>query len=227
MKGDFSPFIGSGEAVSASRRVPVGSVVTMKLVALTGGIASGKSTVARRLAELGAVHVDADGLAREAVEPGSAGLARIRERFGEEVIGADGALNRAELGRRVFTDPAALADLNAIVHPEVWALAGRRFAEAEAADPQAIVIYDVPLLAEAKVQRPWDLVVLTEALAEVRLERMIELRGMSREDAENRIANQADDEQRRAIADVIIDTGGSERHTLEQTDGLWARLLRG
>lgn len=197
----------------------------MQLIALTGGIASGKSTVARRLSEHGAVHVDADKLAREAVAPGSHGLQRIRERFGEDLITPNGELDRAALGRRVFADSAALLDLNAIVHPEVRELADRRFAAAAAADPEAVVIYDVPLLVEAKVQWAWDLVVVVEAPTEVRVQRMVELRGMSREDALSRVANQADDAQRRAIADVIIDTSGSEEHTLEQTDRLWAQLV--
>lgn len=196
----------------------------MKLVALSGGIASGKSTIARRLAEHGAVHIDADQLAREAVAPGSRGLAAIASRFGARVIAADGSLDRAALGSVVFDDAEALKALNAIVHPEVRRIGQQRIAAAEAADPDAVVVYDVPLLVEANVQMPWDLVVIAEAPAEVRKQRMIELRGMSAGDAERRIANQASDAERRAIADVVIDTGGSEAHTLDQTDALWARL---
>ncbi|MBL5975444.1 MAG: dephospho-CoA kinase [Candidatus Leucobacter sulfamidivorax] len=196
----------------------------MKLIALTGGIASGKSTVARRLAEHGAVHIDADGLAREVVEPGTAGLAAIRGRFGDGVLGADGALDRPALGALVFADPEALADLNAIVHPAVRELFERRIREAGAADPHAVVVYDVPLLVEAEPGLEWDLVIVTEAPAETRVQRMVELRGMTREDAERRIANQASDEARRAIADVVIDTGGTEARTIEQVDELWERL---
>lgn len=196
----------------------------MKLVALSGGIASGKSTIARRLAERGAVHIDADQLAREAVAPGSRGLAAIKSRFGAGVISADGSLDRAALGSVVFDDAEALEALNAIVHPEVRRIGQQRIAAAKAADPDAVVVYDVPLLVEAKVQMPWDLVVIAEAPAEVRKQRMIELRGMSAEDAERRIANQASDAERRAVADVIIDTGGSEAYTLAQTDDLWERL---
>ena len=195
----------------------------MKLIALTGGIASGKSTVARRLAEHGAVHIDADGLAREVVEPGTAGLAAIRGRFGDGVLSADGALDRPALGALVFSDPEALADLNAIVHPAVRELFERRIREA-AADPHAVVVYDVPLLVEAEPGLEWDLVIVTEAPAETRVQRMVELRGMTREDAERRIANQASDEARRAIADVVIDTGGTEARTIEQVDELWERL---
>lgn len=196
----------------------------MKLIALSGGIASGKSTIARRLAERGAVHIDADRLAREAVDPGTPALEAIRARFGDEVIAEDGALDRARLGRLVFGDAEALAGLNAIVHPAVRELARRRLAEVEEADPEAIVVYDVPLLVEAKVQMPWDLVVIAEAPAEVRAERLVELRGMSREEAEGRIASQASDAERRAIADVVIDTGGGVDETLAQADALWERL---
>lgn len=196
----------------------------MKLVALSGGIASGKSTVARRLAELGAVHIDADQLAREAVAPGSSGLKQIAARFGEDVITADGALDRQALGQLVFEDAEALGALNAIVHPEVRKLAQIKLDAAEAADPDAVVIYDVPLLVEAGVQMPWDLVVITEAPARVRIDRMVELRGMTAEDAERRIANQASDSERRAVADVVIDTGGDEAFTVAQADALWASL---
>lgn len=196
----------------------------MKLVALSGGIASGKSTIARRLSELGAVHIDADALAREAVAPGSPGLQAIRARFGDSVIAADGSLDRPALGQLVFSDPDRLEALNGIVHPEVRRLAQERLDEIERADPRAVVIYDVPLLVEAGVDLPWDLVVIAEAPAEVRRQRMVELRGMSPEEAERRIANQASDEARRAVADVVVDTGGSLERTLEQADALWERL---
>src|SRR3982751_6310072 len=121
----------------------------MFLIGLTGGIASGKSTVARRLAELGAVHVDADALAREVVEPGAPALARIAEAFGPSVIAADGSLDRPALGAIVFSDPDARETLNGITHPAVWKRARELFAAADAADPESVVVYDVPLLAEA------------------------------------------------------------------------------
>lgn len=196
----------------------------MKLIALSGGIASGKSTIARRLEEYGAVHIDADALAREAVAPGSPGLQMIRARFGDIVIAADGSLDRPALGQLVFSDSGLLAALNGIVHPEVRRLAQERLDKIERADPRAIVIYDVPLLVEAGVDLPWDLVVIAEAPAETRRQRMVELRGMSPEEAERRIANQASDEERRAVADVVVDTGGSIKRTLQQADALWERL---
>ncbi|MBO1901934.1 dephospho-CoA kinase [Leucobacter weissii] len=196
----------------------------MKLVALSGGIASGKSTIAARLAELGAAHIDADGLAREVVEPGTPALARLRERFGEEVIRSEGSLDRAALARRVFGDPGALAELNGIVHPAVRALAARRIAEIGTARPDAIVIYDVPLLVEGRVDQDWDLIVIAEAPDDLRLRRLVELRGLPEDEARKRIASQASNEERRAVADVVIDTGGSLEQTLDQVDALWERL---
>ena len=126
----------------------------MPLLALTGGIASGKSTIAARLAELGAVIVDADQIVRDVQSPGSEVLARIADTFGAEVIAPDGTLDRAALGARVFGDDAALASLNAIVHPAVRAESARRFAAAFEADADAVVVYDVPLLVEARVDDP-------------------------------------------------------------------------
>ena len=199
----------------------------MKLIGLTGGIASGKSTIARRLAAHGAVHIDADELAREAVAPGSPGLAAVRERFGAGVLAPDGSLDRPALGAIVFDDPAALAALNGIVHPEVRRIAAERIAEIASRDPDAVVVYDVPLLVEAGVQMPWDLVVVADAPADIRARRLIELRGMTAEEAERRIANQASDADRRAVADVLIDTSGTEQWTLDQVDAFWQRLRPG
>ncbi len=196
----------------------------MRLVGLTGGIASGKSTIAARLSELGAVHIDADRLAREIVEPGSPVLGRIAAALGDELLQPDGTLDRAALSARVFADPGALETLNAITHPAVRALSEQRIERAKAEDPDAVVVYDVPLLVEAKVQMPWDLIVVAEAPAETRIGRMIELRGMTRAQAEQRIARQASDAERRAVADVVIDTGGTLEHTIAQVDELWARL---
>lgn len=198
----------------------------MPLIALTGGIASGKSTIAARLAEHGAVVVDADAIVREVQAAGSPVLARIAERFGQEVIAADGSLDRAALGAMVFDDPAALSDLNAIVHPAVRDESHRRFERALAADPGALVVYDVPLLVEARADDPWDLIVVADAPAEVREERLVTERGMTREAARSRIAAQVSDEARRAIADVRIDTTGSLDDTRRQADRLWERLTR-
>ena len=196
----------------------------MPLVALTGGIASGKSTIARRLAEHGAVIVDADQVVRDVQQPGSPVLAAIAAEFGETMIRPDGTLDRAGLGARVFADAAAVARLNAIVHPAVRRESQRRFAEAFAADPEAVVVYDVPLLAEARLNDPWDLIVVAHAPAEVRRRRLIELRGSSDADAEARIAAQVSDDDRLRLADAVIETAGTLEHTLAQTDRLWEHL---
>lgn len=196
----------------------------MLLVALTGGIASGKSTVARRLLEHGAVIVDADQVARQVVEPGEPALARIAKEFGPGVIAADGSLDRATLGAIVFSDPEGRQRLNAITHPAVLERSRALFAAAGDADPDAIVVYDIPLLVEAGRGEEFELTVVVHAATETRVRRMIELRGMTREEALHRINSQATDTDRFAIADVVIDADGSLEHTLDQTDALWENL---
>lgn len=196
----------------------------MQLIGLTGGIASGKSTIARRLAEHGAVHLDADQLARDVVAPGTPALAQIARRFGRGIITGDGELDRAALGALVFSDGSALEDLESIVHPAVQELTRRLIREAGERDPDAVVVYDVPLLVEAGVDHPWDLIVVADAPAEMRVERLMAHRGMSAADARARVRNQASDEERRAIADVLIDTSRSEEETLAAADALWERL---
>ncbi|MEV8215586.1 dephospho-CoA kinase [Leifsonia sp. NPDC077715] len=199
----------------------------MQLIGLTGGIASGKSTIASRLASHGAVVVDADRIAREVVEPGTPALAAIAERFGDGVIAPDGTLNRPALGAIVFGDPAALQVLNGITHPAVMAESTARFRAAGEADPDAIVVYDVPLLVESANEYRFDRVVVAHADAETRIRRLVELRGMDRAEAERRIRSQASDDERLAVADVVIETGGTLAHTLEQVDALWEELRAG
>lgn len=196
----------------------------MPLIALTGGIASGKSTIARRLAERGAVVVDADAIVRDVQQPGSPVLDAIAAEFGPDVLTAAGELDRAGLASRVFGDPDAVARLNAIVHPAVREESERRFRAAVDADPRAVVVYDVPLLLEARAEDPWELIVVAHAPVALRRERLISLRGMTEAEADARLAAQVDDARRLAIADVVIDTAGSIDETLAQTDDLWARL---
>lgn len=196
----------------------------MPLIALTGGIASGKSTIASRLAAHGAVIVDADAIVRDVQRPGSPVLTAIAAAFGAEVILPDGSLDRGALGSRVFGDPDAIARLNAIVHPAVRAESARRFAAAVEDDADAVVVYDVPLLVEARADDPWELIVVAHAPAEVRVRRLVELRGMTEADAAARLASQVDDGARLAIADVVIDTARDIDDTLRQTDELWAGL---
>ncbi|HWM02188.1 MAG TPA: dephospho-CoA kinase, partial [Actinophytocola sp.] len=174
----------------------------MLRVGLTGGIGSGKSTVAGRLSEHGAVVIDADRIAREVVEPGTAGLAELVEAFGDDVLTPDGALDRAALARRVFADDAARARLNGIVHPRI----GERTAELMAAAPsEAIVVHDVPLLVENKLGPAYHLVLVVDAPVETRVARVLRDRGMSEQDARARVAAQADEPARRAAADVWLD----------------------
>jgi dephospho-CoA kinase len=197
------------------------------LIGVTGGIASGKSVVARRLAEHGAIHIDADQLARQVVEPGTAGLAAIAERFGPGVIAADGSLDRAALGAIVFSDEDARLALNAITHPAIKELTKRIMQEAEARDPSAVVVYDVPLLVEASVDKDYhrfDLVVVVSASTEIRIQRLVELRGLTPEDAALRLSSQVTDDERLAIADVVIDSNGTIDETLKQADRLWESL---
>lgn len=196
----------------------------MPLIALTGGIASGKSTIAGRLAEHGATVVDADQIVRDVQAPGTRVLREIAATFGDEMIAADGSLDRAALGARVFGDDEALERLNAIVHPAVREESARRFAAAFAEDPTAVVVYDVPLLVEARVDDPWDTIVVAHAPAEERLRRLVEIRGMERGAAQDRIDAQVSDEKRLAIADVVIDTSGTLEQTIEQTDAVWKQL---
>lgn len=196
----------------------------MPLIALTGGIASGKSTIARRLADRGAIIVDADQIVRDVQAPGTPVLERIAETFGAAVIAPDGTLDRAVLGEKVFGDPALLTQLNAIVHPAVREESQRRFEQAFADDPDAVVVYDVPLLVEARVDDPWDTIVVAHAPAAERLRRLIDLRGMDERAARERIDAQVSDEKRLAIADVVIDTAGDLAETHAQTDALWERI---
>ncbi|MRG58517.1 dephospho-CoA kinase [Agromyces sp. CFH 90414] len=197
----------------------------MYLIGLTGGIASGKSTVARRLYEHGAIHIDADQLARKVVEPGTPAFASIVEAFGPDIVRADGVLDRERLGGIVFADDAARARLNGIVHPAVRELSGRLIVKAEQEDPDAVVVYDVPLLVEASVDHPFDLIVVTSAGRGVQVKRLVEERGLEPDHAEARVDAQVDDEERRKIADVVIDTSGSLGHTMSQADALWARIV--
>lgn len=195
----------------------------MVKVGLTGGIGAGKSEVSRLLVERGAVLVDADKIAREVVEPGTPGLAAVVEAFGEEVLAADGTLDRPRLGAIVFADPDKLAVLNSIVHP----LVGARSAELEAAaGADAVVVHDVPLLTENGLAPLYDLVIVVDASTETQLDRLTRLRGMTEEDARARMAAQATREKRREIADVVIDNDVPLDRLVEQVDAVWADLRR-
>ncbi|MGW1748431.1 dephospho-CoA kinase [Streptomyces sp. NPDC002092] len=195
----------------------------MLTVGLTGGIGAGKSEVSRLLVECGAVLIDADRIAREVVAPGTPGLAAVVEAFGEEVLGTDGGLDRPKLGSIVFADPEKLALLNSIVHP----LVGARSRELEAAAAEdAVVVHDVPLLAENGLAPLYDLVIVVDASPETQLDRLVRLRGMTEEDARARMAAQATRDKRREIADVVIDNDVPLEDLQRRVKDVWADLVR-
>jgi dephospho-CoA kinase len=193
----------------------------MLSVGLTGGIGAGKSAVSARLAALGAVIIDSDLLAREAVAPGTDGLAELHALFGDRILLPDGALDRAALGAIVFADTAARRSMEGVIHPRVRA----RSAElAEAAPDDAIVVHDVPLLVESGLASLYDLIVVVEAPEQVRIARLVRDRGLTEEAARARFAAQATDGQRRAVADVVISNAGTREELTAAVDRLWARL---
>jgi dephospho-CoA kinase len=191
-------------------------------VGLTGGIGAGKSAALDRFRELGAVVIDSDDVARDVVEPGTDGHAAVVERFGSGIISSEGAVDRARLAAIVFADPDARADLEAIVHPRVRAEVRRRVSEAPA---DAIVVNAVPLLVEAGLESDFDRVVVVEAPIEMRVSRLAQSRGMPRDQALARIAAQADDGRRRAVAWRVIVNDGSVEHLRTQVDDVWRALL--
>ncbi|MFE7856398.1 dephospho-CoA kinase [Streptomyces sp. NPDC057403] len=195
----------------------------MLKVGLTGGIGAGKSEVSRLLVECGAVLIDADRIAREVVEPGTPGLAAIVDAFGPDVLTADGTLDRPRLGSIVFADPEKLAVLNSIVHPLVGARS-RELEEAAAED--AVVVHDVPLLAENGLAGLYDVVIVVDASPETQLDRLVRLRGMTEEDARARMAAQATREKRREIADVVIDNDVPLPELRRRVREVWADLGR-
>jgi dephospho-CoA kinase len=179
--------------------------------------------VSARLAAQGAIVIDADAIAREVVEPGTDGLAEVVEAFGPAVLLPDGRLDRPQLGEIVFSDPELRGKLNAIVHPRV----GARMAELERdAGPASIVVLDVPLIAESGLTDAYDLVVVVDAPPRIQIDRLVRRRGMTREQAEARMAAQASREQRLAIADIVIDNSGSLAELDRQVGDLWSELRR-
>ncbi|MFF1704163.1 dephospho-CoA kinase [Streptomyces sp. NPDC058251] len=194
----------------------------MLKVGLTGGIGAGKSEVSRLLVERGAVLIDADRIAREVVAPGTPGLAAVVDAFGEDVLAPDGSLDRPKLGSIVFADPEKLAVLNAIVHP----LVGARSRELEkAASEDAVVVHDVPLLAENGLASLYDVVIVVDARPETQLDRLVRLRGMAEEDARARMAAQAPRDKRLEIADIVIDNDVPLEELQRRVRDVWADLV--
>ncbi len=192
----------------------------MYLVGLTGGIASGKSTVASAWVELGGIEIDADQLAREVVKPGTPGLAAVKAAFGDSVI-SNGALDRSALGQLVFANTDKRKQLEAIVHPLVRELAAKKIAELP---NDSIVIYNVPLLVEAAVDLDFDKVVTVEAPSEKQIERLVSIRKMNREEAERRVAAQASPAQRANAADVILNSNQDLHLLLKDARRLWQQI---
>ena len=194
-------------------------------VGLTGGIGSGKSEVSRRLAELGAVVIDADRVAREVVEPGTAGLERVVEAFGSQVLRADGSLDREGLGRVVFGDPDKLAILNRIVHPLVGERIATMMADVEHDRPDAVVVYDVPLLVENNLADRYDVVVVVAAQPETQIRRLVNSRAMPEEDALARIAAQAPLKDKLAVADIVIENDADLAELDRRVREVWSDLV--
>lgn len=194
----------------------------MILIGLTGGIGSGKSTVASRLSELGAFIVDADLVAREVVEPGQPALAELAEAF-DGVLNPDGTLNRAELARQAFATPEATEKLNAITHPRIRARTEELFTQGRESGAQ-VLVYDMPLLIENGEVDKVDHVLVVDAPDELRIERLVQHRGLDEDDARRRIAAQIDRETRLNAADTVLDNSGNLENLLEQVDRFWQGL---
>ena len=194
----------------------------MYLIGLTGGIAAGKSTVAARWVQLGAIEIDADQLARDVVAPGTEGLQEVAHTFGASVLNPDATLNRQALGSVVFDDPIERKKLEAIIHPRVKALARKLLSQMPS---NSIVVYNVPLLVEASVDLDFDKVVTVEAPADKQVERLVQFRGMSKDDAAQRVAAQASAAQRANVADVILNSNQDLALLLRDADLLWRSIV--
>lgn len=194
----------------------------MITIGLTGGIGSGKSTVSSRLAEHGAFIVDADLVAREIVEPGQPALAELAEAF-DGVLNPDGTLNRAELARQAFATPEATEKLNAITHPRIRARTEELFKQGRESGAQ-VLVYDMPLLIENGEADKVDHVLVVDAPDELRIDRLVQHRGVDEDDARRRIAAQIDRETRLNVADTVLDNSGTVEQLLEQVDGFWDGL---
>ena len=195
----------------------------MYLIGLTGGIAAGKSTVAKRWAEHGAIEIDADQVAREVVEPGTVGLNSIVEHFGADVLTASGELDRKELARQIFSDSGKRELLNSMLHPLIRERTKLLLAELP---NDSIVVYNVPLLVEASVDHPFDLVVTVEAPGEEQIRRLVQTRGLTETEARNRIAAQAKPIERAARADRILNSNQDINLLLRDADALWRDILK-
>ena len=204
-------------------RVLFATVAAMKLVGLTGGIGSGKSTVAKMLADAGLTVVDADRIAREIMEPGSPVLDAVAAEFGHDLISNTGVLDRGELARRAFATEAATLRLNAITHPAIRAESERQFAAAASRGEQ-VAVYDMPLLVELGLHHDMDLTVVVDVDVEERVRRLVNARGLDEHDVRARISRQISDDKRKAAADIVIDNNGDLAQLAAQVDALLVKL---
>ena len=195
----------------------------MFLIGLTGGIGSGKTTVASRLKTLGARIVDADKIAREIVEPGEPALAELAEAF-DGVLNADGTLNRAELARQAFATPEATEKLNSITHPRIRERTLERFAQART-EAVPVLVYDMPLLIENGEYKKMDHVLVVDAADEIRIDRLVNSRGLDEDDARRRIAAQISREERLGAADSVVDNSGTRDQLVQQVDTFWEQVV--
>lgn len=195
----------------------------MLLIGLTGGIGSGKSTVAAMLRDQGIRVVDADQIARKVVEPGQPALAELVEVFGQDILNDDGSLNRQELANRAFATEEATNALNAITHPRIEQETQRQF-DLAAAEKENFLVYDMPLLVERGLHEEMDMVIVVHTDIEERVRRLVERRGLDEDDVRRRMSHQVDDVTRLASADVLIDNNGSVDHLRKQVDDFLATL---
>ena len=191
------------------------------LIGLTGGIGSGKYTVAQRLTDLGATEIDSDVLAREVVAPNTAGIKEVAKRFGEDLIAADGSLDRALLAQRAFASESERKDLEAILHPLIQKLSREKINAAS-----GVVVYTIPLLVETDSSLPFDKIITISAPEQIRIERLMASRGMSEQQAKERIAAQATDVQREAVADYVINSDCSMQELFDQVDRVYAEATK-
>lgn len=190
-------------------------------IGLTGGIACGKSTVAAMLVRRGALLVDADRVAREVVEPGTPVLAQVIERFGADLLLPDGSLDRKKLGERVFGNPKALKDLEGLLHPAIRATMSERVRTYESLHPDKLVVVDIPLLYESGLQSHYDQVMLVYVPREIQLERLMKRDGLTKEQAEKRLQAQMSIEEKKKLADIVIDNSGTIENTERQIQAFW------
>ncbi|UCF30899.1 MAG: dephospho-CoA kinase [bacterium] len=196
----------------------------MRVIAITGGLGSGKSTVRRILEEMGAVGVDADELARKVVEPGTEGALRVRDAFGDRFFDSEGRLRRKDMAELVFSDQEARAKLEGILHPLIREEEKRVLQEIAARDPQCTAAVEIPLLAEGKRGEAYDLVINVTATMATRIRRLVEAKRYSRREAEARIRSQATDLDRLKMADYTVDNSGTEAETRRQLESIWRQL---